>query len=553
MTQLPSVPSNWAPYFEDKIDYRKYIVAVANRWKLIVGLAIVAAVAAFLTGSLAPRQYTAEAAISFLNVRSEVVFDEQFKTVPDEEATANRSSNRRDALRALAENTSLLAEVFAELSPQLEPDGRSFTAFRDAVQSQVAGDLLRLQVTWDDPEIAATIANEWARRYVAVANQSYLSTSSETPEAARAVADDAFKKYQTAQEQLEAFIAENDLDQLGREIAELDALIEELQAQKTNALGLANSTPILSANRLANTTRDVLLDQMDLSVQSQADDRAHELNDWYERKTGLEQLQKRLEDLKGQIEAGNTSAAAAGGDALALMFTRAGLLGQDSSPGLLLQIDLNQLGETGRDLTPSDVEGLLRIVADGLGEADREIERLTGELFRGTGLEIPTSIPSDHELFQVVNSQVEAILNADVVLETESAELEAKPLSRTLARLSDRRQVLQSQTEKLEAKQRELTRDRDTAWDLYTTLDNKAREVEAQFATGAPQVRLALQALPPADPNPRGRLRLLLIAAMLGGIVGVVYAFVREYWQSSAPEAPPSAPEQPLHLAADKQ
>jgi uncharacterized protein involved in exopolysaccharide biosynthesis len=551
MTETQSTQAIQEPYLEFEFNPRPYIETFIKHWKLILGLAFTAAVAAFLAGTLRPAYYTAEADVSLLNIHSEIVFDEQFKTVPLEEGLTNQSQqadNRRQALQALAKSRSLLIGVFAEVSPQLGTEEQDFEAFLDAIEAQTAGDLLQLRVTWGDPEIAAAIANEWAGRFSVVANQSYVSTSG-TLDEARAAASAAFEKYQASQEVLEAFVAENDLDLIRREIAELDVLIGERQAQKTDLLRLTTSTPISSSIRLANTTRDALLSQMQLSIESEADDRARELKDWYDRKASLERLQLQLEDLKAQLDKGNTSAAAASGDALALIFTRAGLFRQEGMPELLLDIDLAQLSETGAELTAAEVEELLRIVEDGLDEANGEIELLTEELFLGTKFDIPSQIPKDHELFRLVNAQVESALNVDVGLQINGEVFGAgvEPLNRTLGQLSDQRQVLSAQLENLEARQRELNRARDMAWDLYTTLDNKAREVEAQFATGAPQVRLAVQALPPPEPDPRGRLMVSLIAAAVGGMLGLVYIVGREYWESSAPaeESSPPAEEAP--------
>jgi capsular polysaccharide biosynthesis protein len=552
MTENSSTPSRQVSNFDDPIELRPYIEALIRHWWLIIGLAVVAAVAAYLVGSRGEVTYTAEADVSLLAIHSEVVFDPQFKTVAVDDSWANREGQREGALQALAKSKSLLSEVFAQVSPQLEPKDRNFGAFMSATQAEVVGklpsDLLRLRVTRDDPEVAMLMANAWAEHFVAVANQSYMSTSSPTLDEARVSADNAFDKYQVAQGELEAFIAENDHDLVRREIGELDVLIEELQEQKTNALRLANSTQVLSANQLANTTRDVLLEQMDQSVRSQAEDHARQLNDWYERKAALERLHLQLDDLHTQLEKGNTSTAAASGDALALMFTRAGLFRAGGTPELLLDIDLTQLGENGQDLSPDEAGALLQVVEDGLAEADIEIKRLTDELFRGSAVDIPSSIPEDHELFQVVNTQVESILNIGVTLDTGSAELETQPLSRFLDQLSDRRQTLRAQKESLDAQERELTLGRDTAWELYKTLDNKAREVEAQFATGAPQARLAVRAATPVVPDrlPDSRNRILMAAA-LAGMLGVLYVVGRTYWNLSAPveESGPPAQEAP--------
>jgi uncharacterized protein involved in exopolysaccharide biosynthesis len=48
MTEIPSAPSNPAPYAEVEFDLRPYIEALVGHWWLIIGLAFVAAVAAFV-------------------------------------------------------------------------------------------------------------------------------------------------------------------------------------------------------------------------------------------------------------------------------------------------------------------------------------------------------------------------------------------------------------------------------------------------------------------------------------------------------------------------
>lgn len=541
--QTPSAPPV-QPYFEDEIDLRPYIETVIRHWWLIVGLAVVAATVAFIIGSLGPDTYTAEADVALLSIRSQVTFDPEFTTVPQAES----GDVRRQALQSLATSRSLVAEVYAQVKDRLKSDTVSFGSFQDAFSIETAGDLLRLQVSWTDPEVAAAIANEWARLYTEVANRSYVTTSSQTPEEAGQAAEDAFGRYETAQQAYEAFIAENELDQVQREIAQLDVLITDLQRQKTAALQFLNVTPAYASTQFITNTREVLIEQMNVAVERDARAQTRQLDAWYDRKANLERLRNQLQDVRQRVEAGETSTAVASGDALALMFARAGLFDQRALPDLLLQLDPDQLGQSGANLTVSDVDTLLTSVENGIDEADREIERLSEETFLGSELTVP-AMPDDHRLFAIVNEQANAMLNLDAGVEPDSAELAATPLSRTLDRFSERRQELLARAEQLKARQQELEHKRDTLWDLYETLDNKAREVEAQFATGSPQARVAAEAVPIDTPDRRGRLRQSLIAAVLGGMVGLFYAFAREYWEASAVETEdPSAQEpQPVH------
>ena len=79
MTEMPSAPSDRTPYSEDRDILRRYIEMLIDGWVIIVGLAVVAAAAAFISRSLGPPTFTTEAVVSFLNVHSEIVFDEQGK------------------------------------------------------------------------------------------------------------------------------------------------------------------------------------------------------------------------------------------------------------------------------------------------------------------------------------------------------------------------------------------------------------------------------------------------------------------------------------------
>lgn len=528
-------PLNRSGYFDEAFDLRQYVRIVIKNWLLILVFALAPAMALAILSFLSPDDYTSEADLALLDVRSVLIFDPTFTTVPEERPAFTAGTNdRKDALLTLAESTSLALQVLTKIASQTSTSSFTLNELRTAMHADQTGDLLQLQVTWGDPQTAATIANAWAQTYAEIANRSYVNTISKTPAEARQTAQEAFTRYQAAQQSLETFIAANNLDNLKRKVGEMDALIAALQEQEATAIRQSRSLTAVTANHLAATTQNVLLSQMDASIERKAQDRIRQLDDRYARKAELERLQSQLQDLRQQMENRSVSAAAASGDALATLFTRSGLFRQEHMPELSLQLDLNQLAQNGSNVTPTDIDALLAIVQTGLTETNREIERLNEALFDGKGLEIPTAVPPRHALLETIEAQTQAVLQTKVQFDAGADGANQDPLGQALARLSQERQGLLAKVEQLEAQARELTRTRDTNWELYKTLDNKSREVEAQFATGAPQVRITLEALPPPEPDSHNTILYALAAAVFGGALGILFALAREHWRAPA-------------------
>jgi uncharacterized protein involved in exopolysaccharide biosynthesis len=184
----------------------------------------------------------------------------------------------------------------------------------------------------------------------------------------------------------------------------------------------------------------------------------------------------------------------------------------------------------------ANVDTLLNGLQSEIEQVANEIDRVAEELLQGTGVELPTTIAEDHTLSTAINAQIDSILDtgSSAIGAGSAADIDARPLSQMIVQLATRRQQFQAELEGLTAESRELLRSRDTAWELYTTLDNKSREAEAQFATGAPQVRFALPAIPPTTRNPRGVLTSTLIGAVVGAVLALLFVWAREYWEGTA-------------------
>ncbi|MBA3533284.1 MAG: hypothetical protein H0T73_15295, partial [Ardenticatenales bacterium] len=382
--------------------------------------------------------------------------------------------------------------------------------------------------------------------YVDVVNRSFLNTGSATPEQAQAAAAEAFNQYQQVQTELESYLAETNLPQLKREAQGARAVLEILQEQRVIALSLVNTAALSLTSELADTTTTAMVDQVAYSVKRASTDQIRLLDYWYERRATLTRSQGILSDLENQLRGGQVTGGAISGDFLALLLTQAGLFeAGNNEVAPQLQFDLSNLNALGQDVTLEDITVLRESVSAGISEAAGEIQRLSEEVFLGAGLNSPTTVPDEHALMALIKSQTKAVLNTELLLSPDSEELQNSPLSQNIALLSTRLQQLQSDIERLSAREKELLRARDVAWDLYTTLDNKAQEAAAQFATGSPQARLALAATVPTFANAQGRTAFSLFAAMAGAIAMTLLVIGREAWRRFSSTRPAALPMRP--------
>ncbi len=98
------------------------------------------------------------------------------------------------------------------------------------------GDLIRITARADSPEKAAAIANAWAEAYVQQTNLLYGQVPTDLVASVQSELTSAQAAYAQAQSNLEAFIAENQLSQLDRQITEKQQIINSLQTGKQTAI-----------------------------------------------------------------------------------------------------------------------------------------------------------------------------------------------------------------------------------------------------------------------------------------------------------------------------
>lgn len=155
---------------EDEIDLRSYLNLFLRHWLWIVGLALLAAVAAFVVSLQMPDRYTAASVLLVTEPRYQMEFDSRFST---EQATPAYK-----AFPTLATSDSILRAVVDAYQPSRGAlGGREWNleTLRDMAEATSGGDpsLVVLTITSRSAGDAAALANAWADILAREGNEIY--------------------------------------------------------------------------------------------------------------------------------------------------------------------------------------------------------------------------------------------------------------------------------------------------------------------------------------------------------------------------------------------
>lgn len=154
---------------DNEIDLRQYLEVVIRRWKLIVGLSLIAAVtAAVISFFVLQPTYEATAMVLITEPRYQLRFDPRLETLSDIETNSK-------VYPSLALSDDLLRKVLEVLDPPLPKVQGTLSALRGRISARAGADpsLLQLKARSEHPEQAAQIANTWAEEYVGYVNELY--------------------------------------------------------------------------------------------------------------------------------------------------------------------------------------------------------------------------------------------------------------------------------------------------------------------------------------------------------------------------------------------
>jgi len=207
---------------DDEIDLGEYVRTVIRHWRMVVGLAVVAALAALGVSFLQPRVYEARAMVAITKPQYVMNFDPRIGSSADLAPPAK-------ALIGLATSDDVLAALASSSAAASLPTGaQSADALRKMLTAEATADpsLVALKVRAEDPEKAAALANAWAEALVTRARDVYGQGQGDVTyfEARLAEADQSLAK---AEADLAAFQARSELSVLK---ARLSALQDDQKA-----------------------------------------------------------------------------------------------------------------------------------------------------------------------------------------------------------------------------------------------------------------------------------------------------------------------------------
>jgi uncharacterized protein involved in exopolysaccharide biosynthesis len=149
-------------------------------------------------------------------------------------------------------------------------------------------------------------------------------------------------------------------------------------------------------------------------------------------------------------------------------------------------------------------------------------------------LPVQLQMPSTGSLSEKTVGQQAAYL-ADLAKAVEARQAEAKKQAEALpAEIL----VLQGQIQEMNTEAARLTRQRDLAQSVYTTLAQKVKETRISTQDGSGSVRLAGNAVTPERPMSRGRLKNTVLGLILGLMAVMGGVFAVEYFREPAKVSP---------------
>ena len=356
----------------------------------------------------------------------------------------------------------------AEFKDRLPDDANTVFQILDKIETTTEGNIIVIKVRDKDPALAAELADAWAKVAERYINQLFNEQKSDIMAQVQSQVEDVQADYAQSQFELETFLSNNQITMLQQSV---DALTQGLNSQNG-----------LLAAKYAELN---LIDAW--------------LSDAY--------------TVKDQVENETTSSGARLGDLMAMADLRS------SSSSLAMRTRLIISGTTVEVPAPRfDIQ--LVDLAENNGEAATSAE--TADMIAVIEARRDRTL-SDIE--QLSNALLETNSGLALNAPVNEAGLPTNELVRQI-------QVLESRLEAQQAELRELSEERDQAWENLKSVQQKLAEVQLGTQIPDSKVRVAAHAVLPDSPVSPRRLLNTLIGGVLGGILGLLSIFSMEYWQS---------------------
>ncbi len=508
--------------YDDEIDLRQYIDTLLRWWREILAITLLCAIAAFSVSSLLPPTYEATANIAMVKEQTTLDLGSAVTTATESDLAmaGSRFTTRLNTLAQLVNNPVVAERVVNQLSGEWFAVGAPGPA---QLARQVKGEatkdtgLIAIHVRDGNPQRAAALASAWAETFVSFANGLYSSNAGNYDVIVEQL-QKSEAEYNSAQAEMEEFLKDNRIDALSGAIDERTSMIARLQADKSVVLTtlydqawdgdlLEASVDALLASKAYPCERQTAVpDESDESVELSLPEATlstavmERVQALIRDTTLRKQFERQLVDVRRMQDQLNE-----GGDpesnALALFLLKSAIFETSGSLPGNLQLSLDGPIAQAQETQIADLRALEASLIRQIATLDATITQDYETLTQNTTYGYEAIVVDDPEDF--VNATRDG-LQAEV-------------------------QNLRAQLEAEQARERELTAQRDLAWESYQTLARREAELRVDRELPESEVRLATPATVPLSPVSPQRLRNTALAGAVGAMLGVGVAFLFSY------------------------
>jgi polysaccharide biosynthesis transport protein len=201
-----------------EIDLGKYLEILFRQWRLIVGAALVCALAAAVVIIRTPVSYQARVLVPTTKIASSVTFGSTIETLSEGQlpVTLVDRKARLQSYVALVSNPLIAELVYEELIGEFGDKLSSPESLIRMVNGAVltGSDAVEIKVLNGDPALSIAVANAWGRHYVDYVNNLYASgTYQDTLLNVQRQANDAHTKYLDAQQAYISFLSTSSIEE----------------------------------------------------------------------------------------------------------------------------------------------------------------------------------------------------------------------------------------------------------------------------------------------------------------------------------------------------
>jgi uncharacterized protein involved in exopolysaccharide biosynthesis len=502
------------------IDVGRYLEILFRQWRIIFAVIFVLVTAVAIITLITPKTYQARALVATTKVSSTVSFDTAIQTLYEEQLpTTVRMVDPQARLQSyvqLVKNPAIAQTVIDELGNRLPEEVRSISSLLKMVKGNVAAksDSIEILVTYKDPVLAADLANTWAGAYVDHVNAIYSGEGTdEVYQSVQRQTAEAKSEYDQAQSALESFLAANQANEYQRQIDEQQTMIDSFSMART-----------LSASTIISNT---MVSQL-AAFNEQVGNLSTQLAEAYIESRQADQMLLDARNMRDQVQSGGSGAANSNTLALTLLKSQV-FATNEVAPNLIVQTTPATM--TPEEMT-ADLDSLIVTLENRGSELTDQIQTLSGQLLNLGGstsdLNTTSSNPITTDQAQATLQSLSQLKGMESVANLDAA---GTPMEQKIQQLEDQVSQLQAHLAQEQAREQELTRARDLAWDTYKTLATKQAELKVSSQTQGTEVALAAAAAAPQADAVSGTKNVAL-AALVGLMLGIGAAYFIEFWWS---------------------